>query len=67
MLKRILWLQLAWFLCFVAGGVLIMKTAWDNAHMPAACSSGVASRPFGDRELPRTTPMSGPCSWSSSG
>lgn len=38
-LKRILWLQVAWFLCFVAGGVLVLKTAWDNAHLPAACSS----------------------------
>ena len=44
-LKRILLLQLAWFACFVAGGVLIMKTAWDNAHMPSACSSGVRLAP----------------------
>jgi hypothetical protein len=45
MLKRVLWLQLAWFLCFVAGGVLILRTAWENAHRPAACSSGVRVSP----------------------
>lgn len=43
-LKRILWLQVAWFLCFVAGGVLVIRTAWDNAHLPSVCAAADAAR-----------------------
>jgi hypothetical protein len=38
MLKRIMLLQTAWFLCFLAGGVLTVWTAWKNTHVPAACN-----------------------------
>ena len=38
-LKRILLLQLVWFGCFLAGGVLVLQTAWHNNHLPAACNS----------------------------
>jgi hypothetical protein len=41
-LKRILLLQLVWFGCFLAGGVLVLESAWHNNHLPASCS---ASRP----------------------
>ena len=38
-LKRILLLQLVWFGCFLAGGVLVLETAWHNNHLPASCSA----------------------------
>jgi hypothetical protein len=41
MLKRIMLVQMAWFLCFFAGGVLTVWTAWKNTHLPATCTSGV--------------------------
>ncbi|MGD0944397.1 MAG: hypothetical protein ABR972_09010 [Acidimicrobiales bacterium] len=40
MLKRIMLLQMVWFLCFLAGGVLTVWTAWKNAHRPSACPRG---------------------------
>jgi hypothetical protein len=41
MLKRVMLLQMVWFLCFFAGGVLMVWTAWRNTHLPATCTSGV--------------------------
>jgi hypothetical protein len=41
MLKRVMLLQMAWFLCFFAGGVLTVWTAWKNTRLPASCTSGV--------------------------
>ena len=41
MLKRVMLLQTAWFLCFFVGGVLVVWTAWKNGHLPAICTSGV--------------------------
>jgi len=38
MLKRVLLLQLLWFLCFGTGGVLVLWTAYENHHLPAFCS-----------------------------
>ena len=40
MLKRVMLLQMVWFLCFFVGGVWMVGTAWKNTHLPAACSSG---------------------------
>ena len=40
MLKRVMLLQMVWFLCFFVGGVLMVWTAWKNTHLPAACSTG---------------------------
>jgi len=45
-LKRVLLLQVGWFGCFVAGGVLVLETAWHNNHLPASCS---APRPAAER------------------
>jgi hypothetical protein len=42
-LKLILLLQVVWFGCFIAGGVLVLQTAWHNNHLPAACSSPIRS------------------------
>jgi vacuolar-type H+-ATPase subunit I/STV1 len=38
MLKRVMALQVVWFLCFLAGGVLVIVTAWSNNHLPASCN-----------------------------
>lgn len=45
MLKRVLALQVVWFLCFVVGGVLVIVTAWENGHVPTRCNgkSGAVS------------------------
>jgi hypothetical protein len=40
MLKRIMLLQMVWFLCFVAGGAMVLRTAWENNHLPARCTAG---------------------------
>jgi hypothetical protein len=40
MLKRVMLAQMGWFLCFLAGGVLMVRTAWKNTHMPAVCRAG---------------------------
>jgi len=40
MLQRVMSLQLAWFLCFSAGGLLGVWTAWKNHHLPANCTIG---------------------------
>lgn len=42
MLKRVMALQMVWFLCFLAGGVLMIWTAWKNTHRPSSCPSGSA-------------------------
>ncbi|MGA2530949.1 MAG: hypothetical protein ABSG36_17540 [Acidimicrobiales bacterium] len=44
MLKRIMLLQTVWFVCFVAGGALVLRTAWENNHLPARCASVSSSR-----------------------
>ncbi len=33
-----MFLQMVWFACFVAGGLLLVWTAWKNHHLPAVCS-----------------------------
>ena len=38
MLQRVMSLQLVWFFCFAAGGVLGVWTAWKNGHLPAVCT-----------------------------
>jgi hypothetical protein len=38
MLRRVMFLQMVWFACFVAGGLLLVWTAWKNHHLPAVCS-----------------------------
>jgi hypothetical protein len=46
MLQRVMTLQVVWFLCFFAGGVLGVLAAWKNTHLPALCSaSGSGSLP----------------------
>jgi len=37
-LKRVLLLQLVWFGCFLAGGVLVLQTAWHNSHLSVSCN-----------------------------
>jgi hypothetical protein len=39
MLQRVMLLQVVWFLCFVAGGLATIWTAWKNTHLPAACTA----------------------------
>jgi len=39
MLQRVMLLQVVWFLCFVAGGLLLLWTAWKNNHLPASCTA----------------------------
>jgi hypothetical protein len=39
MLKRVMSLQVVWFVCFLVGGLLTLRAAWKNAHLPAACQS----------------------------
>jgi len=48
MLQRVMALQVVWFLCFFAGGVLGVWAAWKNTHLPALCSaSGSGALPAG--------------------
>jgi hypothetical protein len=42
-LRRVMSLQIVWFLCFVTGGALAVWTAWKNSNLPAACAA-VASQ-----------------------
>ena len=39
MLQRVMLLQVVWFACFMAGGLLTIWTAWKNTHLPAACTA----------------------------
>jgi hypothetical protein len=41
MLQRVMLLQVLWFACFMAGGLLTIWTAWKNTHLPAACAGHV--------------------------
>lgn len=41
MLRRVVVLQLVWFLCFASGCVLMVWTAWKNTHLPALCTLAV--------------------------
>jgi hypothetical protein len=43
MLKRVLALQVVWFLCFAAGGVWVISTAWMNSHLPRSCPSATSA------------------------
>ena len=36
MLKRIMLLQMVCVLCFVAGGAMVLRTAWENNHLACA-------------------------------
>src|SRR5271165_6741328 len=47
MLRRVVLLQIVWFLCFAAGGVLMVWTAWKNTHLPALCALPVTSGRYG--------------------
>ena len=38
MLQRVMALQVLWFVCFMAGGLWTIWTAWKNTHLPAECS-----------------------------
>jgi hypothetical protein len=38
MLQRVMLAQLVWFLCFAAGGVLGVWSAWKNGNLPSFCS-----------------------------
>jgi hypothetical protein len=37
MLRRVMSLQIVWFLSFFAGGAVGIWTAWKNTHLPASC------------------------------
>ncbi len=41
MLQRVMVLQVVWFVCFVAGGLLTVWTTWKNTHLPSACAGHV--------------------------
>jgi hypothetical protein len=45
MLKSVLLVQVVWFLCFIAGGVMLVWTAWENTHRPAVCPGAVRLAP----------------------
>jgi hypothetical protein len=38
MLKRVMSLQVVWFVCFLGGGLVTLRAAWKNTHLPAACN-----------------------------
>ena len=62
MLQRVMLLQVVWFACFMAGGLLTIWTAWKNTHLPAACTAHlVPSATSGsDRGLwPSLIPLAG--------
>jgi hypothetical protein len=43
-LRRVMSLQIIWFLCFAAGGALGVWTAWKNGDLPAICSGASQAR-----------------------